>query len=173
MEFYFDKTLKANKIWILVIQMLIGVEIKKIKEALLYISFKYLVLQSHGARESNIWWHYRRVRAEYITWSYVTCQSIWITYVLEEIKIEMKKHLVLLIDNKSAINLAKNLVLHGIIKHIKARFQFLRDKVNQSELEVIHYSSEAQLACIFTKGSKIDNFLTLRKKLGILQINND
>ena len=65
--------------------------------------------------------------------------------------VEVKKPLVLQIDNKSSINLAKNPVLHGRSKHIEARFHFLREKVNQGELEVRHCSSEAQLADIFTK----------------------
>ena len=62
MEYYFDETLKEKKLWLLVIQMLIGAEIRKIEEALLDISFKYLVPQFHGARESNLWWHCHRVR---------------------------------------------------------------------------------------------------------------
>ena len=99
--------------------------------------------------------------------------NIWIKSVLEEMVVEVKKHLVLQIDNKSAINLAKNPVLHGRSKHIEARFHFLREKVNRGELEVRHCSSEAQLADIFTKGLKIDRFLNLRKKLRIVQIDYD
>lgn len=81
--------------------------------------------------------------------------------------------MVLQIDNKSAIIHAKNPVLYGKSKHIKARFHFLREKVNQCELEVRHCLSEAQLADIFTNGLKIDKLLTLRKKLGIIQIDYD
>ena len=68
--------------------------------------------------------------AEYIAGSYATCQAIWIRYVLEEIKVEMKKPLVLQIDNKSTTNQEKNPILHGRSKHIEARFHFLREKVN-------------------------------------------
>lgn len=71
--------------------------------------------------------------------------------MLEETKVRVKKPLVLQIDNKSTINLVKNLVLHGRTKHIEDRFDFLRDKVNQGLLEVRHCLSEAQLADIFTK----------------------
>lgn len=95
----------------------------------------------------------------------------WIRYVLEEMNVEVKKPLMLQIDNKSAINLGKNSVMHGRSKHIEARFHFLRKKVNRGELEVRHWSSEAQLVDVFTKGLKIAEFLTLRKQLGIIQIN--
>lgn len=100
---------------------------------------------------------------EYITRSYAACQAIWIRSMLEEMKVGLKKLMVLQIDNKSAINLAKNPVLHGRGKHIEVMFHFLREKVNQGELEVRHCSSEAQLTDIFIKGLKIDRFLTLEK----------
>ena len=59
---------------------------------------------------------------EYIEGSYVVCQVIWIRFVLEEIEVEVKKPLVLHIDNRSAINLAKNSALHERSKHIEANF---------------------------------------------------
>lgn len=102
--------------------------------------------------------------------SYVVCQTIWIRFMLNEIEVEVKKPLVLQIDNKAVINLAKNPILHGRSKHIEDKFHFLRDKVNQDELEMRHCSSETQLTDTFTKGLKINRFLTLSKKLGIIQM---
>ncbi|XP_058734028.1 secreted RxLR effector protein 161-like [Vicia villosa] len=66
--------------------------------------------------------------AEYIAGSYATCQAIWIRPVLEEIEVEVKKPFMLQIGYKSAINLAKNPVLHGRSKHIEARVHFLMKK---------------------------------------------
>lgn len=53
----------------------------------------------------------------------------------------MKKPLVF--GNNLVNDLTKNPVLHERGKHIKARFRFLREKINHSELEVRHCSSEA------------------------------
>ena len=64
---------------------------------------------------------------EYIAESYVACQAIWIRPVLEEIKVEVKKPLVLQVNNESVINLAKNPVLHERSKYIKDRFHFFRE----------------------------------------------
>ena len=89
--------------------------------------------------------------------------------MLEEIEVKVKKSLVLQIDNKSAINVAKNLVLHRMSKHIETRFHFLMEKINQTELEVRHCSSESHLTDIFTKGLKIDRFLTSRAHHRIVQ----
>lgn len=44
---------------------------------------------------------------EYIAESYVSCQVIRIIFMLEEVKVKVKKPLVLQIANKSAINLAR------------------------------------------------------------------
>ncbi|XP_058759290.1 secreted RxLR effector protein 161-like [Vicia villosa] len=88
---------------------------------------------------------------EYIAGSYNACQAIWIRSVLEEMEVKVKKPLMLQIDNKSAINLVKNPVLHGRSKYIKARFHFQREKVNRGELELRHCLNEAPLADIFTK----------------------
>jgi len=106
--------------------------------------------------------------AEYIAGSYAACQAIWIESVLSELKIQVRKQIVLQLDNKSAITLAKNPVQHGRSKHIEARFHFLREHVTHGKLEVKHCPSESQLADILTKGLKIDRFLSLRKKLGII-----
>lgn len=85
-------------------------------------------------------------------------------------KVNVRRPLVLQINNKLTINLARNPVLHGGSKHIEARFHFLREKVNQDELEVRHCISKSQVAYILTKRLKFEIFLALRKKLGVVQI---
>ncbi|CAJ2657083.1 unnamed protein product [Trifolium pratense] len=108
--------------------------------------------------------------AEYIAGSYAACQALWINSVLKELKIDVKKPITLQIDNQSAINLAKNPVLHGRSKHIEARFHFLREQVNQGSLEVIHCATGSQVADIMTKSLKVDRFLNLRNSLGVFQL---
>ena len=63
----------------------------------------------------------------YIAGSYAACQAIWLDSLLDELKFEAKKPIKLLIDSKSAINLAKNPVSHGRSKHIEIRFYFPRE----------------------------------------------
>ncbi|XP_045798133.1 secreted RxLR effector protein 161-like [Trifolium pratense] len=90
--------------------------------------------------------------AEYIAGTFAACQAIWLNSVMKEIKCEPVKPLILRIDNKSAISLAKNPISHGRSKHIDTRFHFIRE----------------QLADGFTKAVKLDRFEFLRKNLGMV-----
>lgn len=58
----------------------------------------------------------------YMAVSYVSCQVIWIRFVLDEMEVEVKKPLVFKIENKLAINFIRNEVLHGKSKHINLYF---------------------------------------------------
>ncbi|CAJ2643946.1 unnamed protein product [Trifolium pratense] len=93
----------------------------------------------------------RRSTTEYIAGSYAACQALWIESVLKELKVDVERSIKLQIDNKSAIYLVKNLVLHGRSKHIEARFHFLREQVNQGSLDVEHCATGSQVADILTR----------------------
>ena len=88
--------------------------------------------------------------------------------MLDELKFEAKKPIKLLIDNKSAINLAKNPVSHGRSKHIETRFHFLREQVNNGKLEMTYCSTETQLADILTKAIRPDRFVKLIIELVVI-----
>ncbi|GAU42259.1 hypothetical protein TSUD_327370 [Trifolium subterraneum] len=127
--------------------------------------------------------------AEYIAGSYAACQTLWMKSVLEELKIDVKKPITLQIDNQSAINLAKNPVLHGRSKHIEASL-WVRVRVwvvisgaglgiikptpvstrCHPYLEVVHCATGSQIADAMTKSLKIDRFLILRNELGVFQL---
>lgn len=65
--------------------------------------------------------------AEYVANAETTCQSAWLEAILDELKIEYKKLVQLLVDNKSATSLSKNPVSHGRSKHIETKFHYLRN----------------------------------------------
>lgn len=98
------------------------------------------------------------------------CQAVWLENVLKEMEIEVSRPIALFIDNKSAISLARNPVLHGRSKHIEAKFHFLREQVNKGALQIVHCSTELQLADIFTKALKVDRFIKLRSLIGMKEV---
>ncbi|GAU44503.1 hypothetical protein TSUD_122730 [Trifolium subterraneum] len=101
--------------------------------------------------------------AEYVVGSLAACQANWLQSLLSEIK---------RIDNKSAINLAKNHVSHGKSKHIETRFHFLKDQVNKRKLSLEYCSTNDQQADIPTKAVKRDQFLKLRREIGIVSFDS-
>jgi hypothetical protein len=108
--------------------------------------------------------------AEYIASTYGACQLIWLESLMKELKCKLKKPLHLLIDNKSAINLARNPVSHGRSKHIETRFHFIREQVMNGKIEVVHCPTHDQMADGFTKAVKLDRFEALRECLGIVKL---
>ena len=80
--------------------------------------------------------------AEYIAGVVAGCQALWLLNLLEDLKIKVKKPLKLMIDNKSAINLVRNPMLHKRSKHIETKYHFLRSQVQNGTLEVLHCSTQ-------------------------------
>jgi hypothetical protein len=88
---------------------------------------------------------------------------------MKELSCEVKKPLKLKIDNRSAINLAKNPIAHGRSKHIETRLHFIGDQVTKGMIEGVYCHTEALLEDGFTKALKIDRFSYLRDKLGLME----
>ena len=73
------------------------------------------------------------------------------------------------VDNKSAIALAKNLVFHDRSKHIDTRYHYTRECVTNKEVRLEYVRSHDQIADIFTKPLKFEDFTRLRNLLGIIK----
>lgn len=108
--------------------------------------------------------------AEYIAACMGGCQALWLQSLLKEMGMHTEDPMLLLVDNKSAINLAKNPVSHGRSKHIETRYHFLRDQVDKKNLKLEFCKSEEQLADILTKPLKRDTFVKLKVQLGIVSL---
>ena len=78
----------------------------------------------------------------------------------------------ILCDNTSAINLSKNPVHHSRTKHIEVRHHFLRDHVFKNDIKLEFISTKDQLADIFTKPLDEQQFIKIRRNLGICTIND-
>ncbi|GKE27207.1 hypothetical protein Tco_1442591 [Tanacetum coccineum] len=74
-----------------------------------------------------------------------------------------------LCDNKGAIDLSKNPVLHSRTKHIEIRHHFLRNNVQKGNISIEKVSSEDNIADIFTKPLKRESFNLLRLGLGLME----
>ncbi|GKE83965.1 hypothetical protein Tco_1557707 [Tanacetum coccineum] len=96
--------------------------------------------------------------AEYVSAKKACQQALWMKQALVEYGIKLDDILVLC-DNKGAIDLSKNPVLHSHTKHIEIRHHFLRDNVKKGNISIEKVSSEDNIADILTNLSK-ENPLT-------------
>ena len=88
---------------------------------------------------------------EYVAASWCVCHAIWLRNFLSEMELKQRGATVIQVNNKSVIELAKNPVNHERSKHIYVRFHFIRDNMNEGNVELLHVASQDQVADIFTK----------------------
>ncbi|GJZ72847.1 hypothetical protein Tco_0636993, partial [Tanacetum coccineum] len=89
-------------------------------------------------------------KAEYIALSGCCAQILWMRSQLTDYGFQFNK-IPLYCDNKSAIALCCNNVLHSRAKHIDVRYHFIKEQVENRIVEVYFVRTEYQLADIFTK----------------------
>ena len=108
--------------------------------------------------------------AEYIAAVEAGKEIIWMRNLLTEFGFDITPPSHLLIDNNSAVTVAKNPEHHGRMKHLDLRFHWLRDTVSAKLISPIHIPTSLQAADILTKPlkrQKIDvclDLLGLQKK---------
>ncbi len=73
-------------------------------------------------------------------------------------------------DNISSILFVNNPIYHARTKHIEVHYHFIREKVLAKEINLIHVSTEDQVADIFTKALGIDKLKKFRQMLGVLEV---
>ena len=105
--------------------------------------------------------------AEYIVASSCVCHAIWLRKLLKEMNFNQEKSTKIRVDNKSAIELAKNPVHHERSKHIDVRFYFIREHVKNGDMEMTHVASRDQVMDIFTKLLPEELFEKFKKLLGM------
>ena len=85
-------------------------------------------------------------------------------------KEEITKPVILYCDNKSAINISKNLVMHAKTKHIAIKYHYVRKLVEDKKMKIEYIHTKEQIFDIFTKPLPKDTYEYLRGKLGIKPI---
>jgi hypothetical protein len=73
-------------------------------------------------------------------------------------------------DNINSILLVNNPVYHARRKHIEVHYHFIREKVLAKKIDLIHVSTEDQVADIFTKALGTNKLKKFRKMLGVLEV---
>lgn len=105
--------------------------------------------------------------AEFMASTTAACQGVWLRNFLSQITNVHPSPVIIYIDNKSAIDLAKNQVFHGRSKHIDIRFHFIHDCIEKGVIVIKHISTGEQRADILTKAMTTSKFERMRDLLGL------
>eukprot|EP00253_Pinus_taeda_P035864 PITA_35864 len=93
----------------------------------------------------------RLTEAEYMAAAEGTKEIVWLRKILEDLQVKQVQSTPLMIDNTSAINLAKNLKFHDRIRHINIKYHLIRHHVQAKTIHLRHCSTNEKIADIFTK----------------------
>jgi hypothetical protein len=96
------------------------------------------------------------IEAKYRGVAIVACEIVWLQKLLSNLGQLMDVPIIIYCDNISSILLAYNPVYHARTKHIEVHYHFIREKILAKEIDLIHVSTEDQVANIFTKALGTD-----------------
>ena len=82
--------------------------------------------------------------AEFMAGTETARQALWLQELLSEITGHPCEKAVICIDNRSASALTKNPVVHGRSNHIHSRYHFIRECVENEQIEVKHVPGDKQ-----------------------------
>ena len=105
--------------------------------------------------------------AEYVSAADATSQAIWLRFVLKDFGEMQVDATPLMCDNTSAIAMTRNHVFHQRTKHIKRKYHFIREALQENVIELFYCKSEEKIADIFTKALSKERFVYLRELLGV------
>lgn len=77
-----------------------------------------------------------------------------------------------MVDNESAISLAKNPDSHKRSKHIDVRYHYIREQVDKKIVEISYINTKEQLADILTKALDVRNQEKFKKEIGVVKVNH-
>ena len=107
--------------------------------------------------------------AEYIALSQAAQEGIWLKRLLSDLGVEAMST-VILEDNQGAIAIAKNPVNHSRTKHIDIRYHYIRECVQNGQIELQYCPTNDMKADIFTKPLTRQKFEHLRGEIGLFPI---
>ena len=81
------------------------------------------------------------------------CEVMWIKRLLEDLKIQSSLPMKMHCDNKAAIAIAHNLVLHDRTKHMEIDKHFIKEKIEEGAICMSYIPTAEQIVDVLTKRS--------------------
>lgn len=107
--------------------------------------------------------------AEYIALSQAAQEGTWLKRLLTELGMS-DSPTVIMEDNQGAIAITKNPVNHSRTKHIDIRYHYIRDCVQNGQIQVQYCPTVDMKADILTKPLTRQRFEYLRREIGLYSV---
>jgi hypothetical protein len=91
-----------------------------------------------------------RSSVEYHALANTACELVWLKALLSNLQISTSSAL-LLCDNKSALHISANPILHERTKHVEIDCHLVRDLIKRGVVSTQYVPSQLQLVDLFTK----------------------
>ena len=104
--------------------------------------------------------------AEYMALSDCSRQIMWIKHMFKELGIPIGK-VPICSDNNGAIFIGSNPIQERRIKHIDVRYHYIRECVENGDVEILRVDTEDNTADMFTKPLGHVKFVRFRGQLGL------
>ncbi|KAL5852379.1 hypothetical protein ACOSQ3_007497 [Xanthoceras sorbifolium] len=104
--------------------------------------------------------------AEYMAATQACKEAIWIQRLLEELGHKQEK-IVLFCDSQSALHIARNPAFHSRTKHIGVQYHFVREVVEEGNVDMQKIHTKENLADAMTKPINADKFIWCRSSFGL------
>ena len=88
--------------------------------------------------------------SEYQAMAFITCELIWLKYLLDDLQVEHSQPTKLFYDSKATLHIVANLVYHERIKHIEIDCHVFRERIQSGAIVTAHVPSACQFADLFT-----------------------
>lgn len=79
------------------------------------------------------------------------CEGLWLKRILGELRVPFEKTMVLHCDNKAVIQSVKNPVHHDRTKHVEIDRHFMKEKIENGTIDIVHVPTILQTIDILTK----------------------
>lgn len=110
--------------------------------------------------------------SEYRSLAFSVAELKWVKSLMTELIIHSTLKPLVYCDNLSVVLLAHNLILHAKTKNMDIDLCFVKEKVLDGDITIMHVSFHNHLANIFTKPLSQSRFEFLRSKLSVLDLSN-
>eukprot|EP00794_Sanderia_malayensis_P011556 gene11556-biopygen9226 len=108
--------------------------------------------------------------AEYVALCAATQEAIWLRRLVGSLDINQDQATQLYEDNQGAIALSKNPNSHSRTKHIDIKYHYVRDIVDNKQIELIYCPTEKMIADIMTKPLPRQKLEEMRSLIGVEQL---